>query len=106
MKDIRAKAVPVSSIAASPAWPKALEEALDVLGGLAPEDLEARSVSLRPLREMSLRGGLSGVPVSHRQVGAKSSTTRGILGPDGLTIRDLGGTAGPALASDVAEAAS
>ena len=81
MKDIRAKAVAVSSIAASPAGPKALGQVLDVLEGLAPEDLEARSVSLRPLREMSLRGGLSGVPVSNRQVGRNRVPRAGFSAP-------------------------
>lgn len=59
----------------------------EYLATLKPEDMESRRVTIRPMGEMSLWGGLNGMCLSHgyRHVG-EIEYARGIMGLRGLTI--------------------
>ena len=88
MSEDNAKALTLSDLAIWREYQPKVWAATDrYLAAMSPDEFESRTVTIKPLGEMSLWQGLNGVCLSHgyRHVG-EIEYVRGILGLGGLTI--------------------
>lgn len=88
MTEDEAHAVQVADVERWAEYQKNVWQATDAyLASMSPEEFEARRVTIKPVGEMSLWGGLYGMCLSHgyRHVG-EIEFARGIIGLGGLTI--------------------
>ena len=88
MTDEEARAVVIHDV---PGWleyqQKVWQATDDYLASMSPEEFESRTITIKPLGEMSLWNGIYGVCLSHgyRHVG-EIEYVRGVQGLGGLTI--------------------
>ncbi|MEJ5221331.1 MAG: DinB family protein [Tepidiforma sp.] len=88
MTEEEANAIHISDVAKWHEYQQNVWEATDrYLAGMSPEEFDRRTVTIKPLGEMSLWDGIYGVCLSHgyRHVG-EIEYVRGVQGLGGLTI--------------------